>query len=244
MTKGTDIKIIIRNEREEDYKEVETMIRDAFYNLYVPGCAEHYVAHVIRGHEDFIKELDLVAEADGRIVASIMYTKAKLTNDKGEEKEILTFGPLAVAEEYQRRGLGKKLMAYSFEKAEKMGYDTVIIFGEPANYVTSGFKSCEKFKVSLDDGSYPSAMLVKELVAGALSGKSEIYEKDGNCKKDGNDDRSENVGNRWIYRQSPAFDIDEEAAELFDKGFEKKEKKYRPSQEGFYIHSRSFIKRE
>lgn len=216
----------IRNERETDYREVEIMIRDAFYNLYVPGCSEHYIAHAIRGHEDFVRELDLVIEADGKIIGSIMYTKAKLTDESGREKTILTFGPLAVAKEYQRRGLGKSLMEFSFEKAVSLGYDAVVIFGNPANYVTAGFKSCEKFKISLEDGSYPSAMLVKELIPGALR---EIGERSGK---------------HWIYRQSPAFETDEKEAELFDEGFEKKEKKYRPSQEEFYINSRSFIRGE
>lgn len=82
----------IRNEQEADYKEVEAVTRKAFYNMYVPGCMEHYLVHIMRGHEDFIPELDFVAELDGRVIGNIMYTKAKLTDESGNVKEILTFG--------------------------------------------------------------------------------------------------------------------------------------------------------
>ena len=92
----------IRNEKESDYKIVEEITRKAFYNMYIPGCYEHYLVHIMRGHEDFIPELDLVIELDGRVIGNIMYTKAKLTDENGTEKEILTFGPVSILPEYQR----------------------------------------------------------------------------------------------------------------------------------------------
>ena len=98
--------MIVRNEKETDHRHVEELIRKAFYNLYVPGCTEHYLARVMRGHEDFIPELDLVLELDGRVIGSILYTKAKLSDAAGKEKEILTFGPVCIAPEYQRMGYG------------------------------------------------------------------------------------------------------------------------------------------
>ena len=113
--------VIIRNETESDFRRVEEITRAAFWNLYVPGCSEHYVAHVIRSHEDFVKELDFVAEADGEIVGNIMYTKAQLLDEDGEKKEILTFGPISVLPEYQRQGIGTRLMEHSFEKAAGLG---------------------------------------------------------------------------------------------------------------------------
>ena len=102
--------IKIRNEKESDYKVVEDITRKAFYNLHVAGCGEHYLVHIMRGHEDFIPELDFVLELDGRVIGNIMYTKARLADESGAEKEILTFGPVSVAPEYQRRGCGKMLM--------------------------------------------------------------------------------------------------------------------------------------
>ena len=141
----------IRNETGADYQIVEEIIRKAFYNVYRPGCTEHYLAHVMRGHEDFIPELDFVAELDGRVIGNIMYTKAWLRDQKGNKKEILTFGPISVLPEYQRMGYGKMLIEHSFEQALKMGYDTVVIFGSPANYVGRGFKSCKKYNVCMEN---------------------------------------------------------------------------------------------
>ena len=99
----------IRRETQEDYRRVEELTRRAFWNLYVPGCSEHYLAHILRDHADFIPELDLVAELEGSIIGNIMYTKASLTDEDGTEKPILTFGPISVLPEYQRQGCGKAL---------------------------------------------------------------------------------------------------------------------------------------
>ena len=151
--------IQIRNEEEKDYKEVEAIIRKSFYNLYVPGCVEHYLAHVMRRHEDFVPELDLVLEMDGKIIGSIMYTKAKLVDEVGEEKEILTFGPVCILPGYQRKGYGKMLLERSFEKAASMGYDVIVIFGSPGNYVGRGFKSCKKYNICMENGICPAAMM-------------------------------------------------------------------------------------
>ncbi|MFQ8833633.1 MAG: GNAT family N-acetyltransferase [Ruthenibacterium lactatiformans] len=155
--------MIVRNEKETDHRHVEELIRKAFYNLYVPGCTEHYLARVMRGHEDFIPELDLVLELDGRVIGSILYTKAKLSDAAGKEKEILTFGPVCIAPEYQRMGSGRRLMETSFEKATALGYDVIVIF-KPGELCVPRLKSCKKFNVCADNGRYPAAMLVKELV--------------------------------------------------------------------------------
>lgn len=210
------MKITIRNETETDYRAVEELTREAFWNLNFPGCSEHYLIHVLRSHADFIPELDLVAEADGKIVGSIIYSKSKLTDEKGNEKDILTFGPLSVSPEYQRKGIGKALIEHSFIKAAELGYDTVVIFGSPSNYISRGFKSCKKYNVSLN-GYFSTAMLVKEIKENALDGRS------------------------WNFSESSAFDIDENAAEEFDKTFESKEKAYSKSQEEFFIYSHSSV---
>lgn len=217
MEKNKMETIIIRNETESDYRAVEELTRKAFWNVYAPGCSEHYLVHTMREHEDFVKELDLVVEVDGKIAASILYTKAKLTDENGMEKEILTFGPLSVLPEYQRRGYGKQLMKASFERAAALGFDTIVICGNPENYVSSGFKSCRKFNVSTGDGIYPTALLVKELTHGVLDEK------------------------KWIYKESAAYEFRIEEAEEFDRTFEPMEKGYQISQELFYIYSQSQI---
>ena len=207
----------IRNERELDYQIVEDITRNAFYNVYVPGCMEHYLVHIMREHEDFIPELDFVIELDGQIVGNIMYTKAKLTDEGGTEKEIVTFGPVSVLPEHQRKGYGKILIEYSLKCAAELGYEAVMIIGSPANYVSSGFQCCRKYNVCVEKDKYPAAMLVKELKPGALDGRL------------------------WFYSDSPVMIVDEKKAQAFDDNLEKMEKKWMPSQEAFYIMSHAFV---
>lgn len=212
--------VIIRGEIQKDHRAVEALTRRAFYNLYIPGCTEHYLVRVMRDHPDFVPELDLVLELDGEIIGSVMYTKATLTDDTGTVKKILTFGPVCIAPEHQRKGYGRRLLEYSFEKAAGLGYDVIVIFGSPANYVARGFVSCMKHNISDGDGRYPAAMMVKELVPGALDGRS------------------------WTYRDSPVMAIDEGEAMAYDDTLEPMTREHRPSQEEFYIMSHSFQEKE
>ena len=147
--------LIIRSEEPKDYEIVEEITRNAFYNLYMPGCVEHYLVHQMRGHPDFIPQLDLVLELDGAVIGYIMYTKATLTDVSGHVKDVLTFGPLCIDQRYQRKGYGKLLMAHSFEKALGMGYDAVVIFGMPSNYVSSGFVSCKRSTYAPKAAGFP-----------------------------------------------------------------------------------------
>lgn len=142
---------------------------------------------------------------------------SKSNRFQGEEKPILTFGPVCISPEHQRKGFGKQLMEHSFELAAALGYDTIVIFGNPGNYVSSGFVSCSRHGISLENGVFPSAMLVKELKPEALD------------------------GGKWIYYDSPVMRIDEQEAERFDAALEPMEKKVLPCQEEFFIHSHSTI---
>ena len=197
---------------------MEELTKTAFWNVNVPGCDEHYLVHVLRGHPDFVPELDFVLEEDGNVVGNILYTRAKLVDEEGNEKNVLTFGPLCVHPDYQRRGYGKKLQTHSFARAVEMGYDTVVIFGNPDNYVATGFKNGKRFHVGVGD-VYPVALLVKELTDGALDGR------------------------KWRYVESASYAIDEAAAEAFDRDFPQMEKAYLPSQELFYIYSHATVTR-
>lgn len=210
-------KITIRNEVPADYQRVEDITRKAFWNLYIPGCYEHYLVHVMRTHGDFLPELDFVIEEDGQIIGNIMYTKARLIDEFGEEKEILTFGPICILPEYQRMGYGKLLLEHSFKQAVALGYDVIVIFGTPGNYVGRGFQCCKKYNICLENGTYPTAMMAKELKPQALDRR------------------------KWMYHDSPVMNIDIEEAQRFDDGLEKMEKKFQPSQEEFYIHSHSVV---
>ena len=111
----------IRLETEKDYREVENLTREAFWNVYKPGADEHYFVHMMRSHPDFIPELAFVLEINGKIVGNIMYTKAWLEDENGERREILSFGPLCIAPAYQRQKLGKVLIEHSFAAARSMG---------------------------------------------------------------------------------------------------------------------------
>lgn len=207
----------IRNEEPRDYEVVESITRNAFYNLYIPGCVEHYLVHTMRDHEDFIRDLDFVLELDGEVIGSIMYTKATLTDEAGNVKNILTFGPLCIAPNFQRRGYGKLLMRHSFEKASAIGYDTVVILGMPNNYVSSGFVSCKRHNVCVEGDKFPAAMLLKELKPGVLDGR------------------------KWYYKDSPVMAVLTEDANAYDDTLPPKERKYTPTQEEFYIMSHSFV---
>ena len=214
--------LTIRLETEKDYRAVEELTREAFWNVYKPGADEYYYVHQMRSHPDFISELAFVLELDGKIIGNIMYTKAWLEDENGARKEILSFGPLCVAPEYQRQNFGKILIEHSFAAAKRLGYDVNIIFGNPGNYVSRGFVNCKKKNVSfVADGNFPTALLVCELIPNALGGK------------------------RWMYIPSTAADCCEDiaAVEAFDAAFPPKEKKWQPSQEEFYIYSHSSVVR-
>lgn len=212
--------ITIRNEEAGDFREVEHLVREAFWNVNVPGCCEHYLAHVLRSHADFVPELDLVAQtADGTLIANVMYTKSRLSGDDGTELSVLTFGPLSVRPGFQRQGIGRRLLEETFGRARAMGFAAVVIFGSPGNYVSRGFKSCRKYGVRTPDGRFPCALLVKELFDGALA-----------------------PGTQWTFHESPAYSIDSAAAAEFDAQFPPLKAEFRASQEEFYILSRSEIR--
>lgn len=209
---------LIRNEQSGDCRAVEELTREAFWNVYKPGAEEHYLVHVMRTHPDFIPALAFVITHGERIVANIMYMKSWLEDGTGAKKETLSFGPICVHCDYQRQGLGKWLISHSFAAAKGMGYDTVVIFGNPENYVCSGFKSALRFNVCLEGGIFPTSLLVCELTPGVLDGR------------------------RYYYRESDvcALLLPEKIAE-FDRTFPAKTPGWQPSQEKFYIYSHSQI---
>jgi len=210
--------IIIRNEKEDDYPIVEEVTREAFWNLYFPGCNEHYLVHQMRHHPDFIKELDFVAEYNGKVVGNIMYTKAQLIDEQGLKIDIISFGPLGVLPEFQRKGIGSSLINHTKTIAINTGIKAIVILGDPHNYCKHGFKSSKDYYISDIDGNYPYGLLVLELEEGVLS------------------------GHKWKYKYSNVYEVNENDAEEYDKKFPKKEKGYKYSQEVFSIAYRAYIK--
>ena len=161
--------ILIRREREDDYSAVENLTRRAFWNVYRPGCTEHYVLHCFRKSVNFVPELDLVMEKDGIIIGQIMYARAQISADSGKKTEVLTFGPVSVAPEYRGCGYGGRLVEYSLEQAQGLGAGAVLITGDLNFYGKFGFFEAGRagIRYADADGDAPY-FLAKELKPGFL----------------------------------------------------------------------------
>ena len=168
----------IRVEEERDYSTVESLVRQAFWNVYRPGCTEHYVLHHLRNCQDFIPELAFVMEVDGKIIGQNVFVKAQITKSNGTAFPILTMGPICIANEYKRKGYGKILLDYSLEKAKALGYGAVCFEGNIDFYGKSGFDVASKFGIKyhgLPEGMAADFFLCKELKSGYLDGITGVY---------------------------------------------------------------------
>ena len=131
--------ITIRLEKKEEYREVENLVRESFWNVYRPGCLEHYVLNQLREDPDFVAELDLVMLEDGKLIGQNIFMKAVIKADDGRDIPIMTMGPICIAPELKRKGYGKILLDYSLEKAAAMGCGAVCFEGNIDFYGKSGF---------------------------------------------------------------------------------------------------------
>ena len=169
----------IRPERKEDYREVENLIRESFWNVYRPGCSEHYVMHVLRDDPAFVKELDFVMEQDGRLIGQNMFMRTVINSDKGGDIPVLTMGPISITPELKRKGYGKALLDYCLEKAAEMGFGAVLFEGNILFYGKCGFDYARKFGIryhDLPEGADDSFFLCKELKSGYLSDVTGVYQ--------------------------------------------------------------------
>ena len=201
--------ITIRLENKEDYAEVESLVREAFWNVYRPGCLEHYVIHVLRDDPAFIKELDFVMETGGRIIGQNMFMKTVIESEAGGIVPVLTMGPICITPALKRRGFGKILLDYSLEKAAQLGFGAVLVEGNIAFYGKSGFDYARNFGIryhDLPEGADDSFFLCKELIPGYL----------------------DNV--TGVYQTPPGYYVDEADADEFDRRFPPMEKLKLPGQ--------------
>lgn len=173
-----EMDITIRPENESDYQAVENLTREAFWDLYQPGCVEHLFAHKLRKVQAFLAELDYVAERDHQIVGNIMYSKAKISDENGNEHEVITFGPLSVLPSHQKEGVGSALIHHTKKLAAEMGYKAIVIFGNPAYYHRFGFVNAAKFGITTGDGENFEAFMALELYEGALEGIAGKFHED------------------------------------------------------------------
>ena len=201
--------LTIRNEKKEDHRKVENLIRESFWNVYRPGCLEHFVIHKLRDDEAFIPELDFVMEIDGKLIGQNMFMKANIKADDGRDIPIMTMGPICIAHQLKRKGFGKILLDYSLEKAKEFGCKAVCFEGNIDFYGKSGFTFASNFGIryhGLPEGEDASFFLCKELEEGYLDGIT------------------------GEYATPKGYYVDENEAEEFDKNFPPKEKLKLPGQ--------------
>ncbi|MBQ9552755.1 MAG: N-acetyltransferase [Clostridia bacterium] len=170
--------ITIRLERPEEYREVETLVRESFWNVYRPGCSEHYVLHQLRNDPAFVPQLDFVMELDGKIIGQNMFMHAHISADDGRLIPIMTMGPICITPELKRQGYGKMLLDYSLKKAAAMGCGALCFEGNIQFYGKSGFDYARNFGLRYHDlpaGADDSFFLCKELIPGYLSGVTGEY---------------------------------------------------------------------
>ena len=201
--------IVIRIEEKSEYREVENLVRESFWNVYRPGCLEHYVLNQLRNDPEFVPELDFVMYLGGELIGQNIFVRTAITADDGRSIPIMTMGPICIKNEYKRKGYGKILLDYSLEKAAKLGCGAVCFEGNIDFYGKSGFKYASEFNIryhGLEEGQDASFFLCKELILGYLNGITGEY-------------------------ATPAgYFVDEKEAEEFDKMFPYKEKKKLPGQ--------------
>ena len=192
--------IEIREERPEDYQQTENVTREAFWNRYAPGCIEHYLLHVMRTSPAFVRPLDLVAVHGEQIIGNVVFVKGRILTDEGENVEVLTLGPISVHPDFQRRGVGQKLIEVAAEKAAQLGCRAILLCGDPDYYSKRGFLSAENYGIRTAQNKYLAALQVRELFLNALKG----------------------IQGRYF--ENPIYDVDPSKAEEFDSAFPRKEK--------------------
>ncbi len=201
--------VTIRLEKADDYRAVENLIRESFWNVYRPGCSEHYVIHVLRNDPAFVKELDFVMEKDGTLIGQNMFMKTVIEADDGRVIPILTMGPIGITPELKRQGYGKTLLDFSLEKAAELGFGAVLFEGNIGFYGKSGFDYASRFGIryhDLPEDADASFFLCKELIPGYLDGITGVY-------------------------QTPqGYYVDDADVDAFDQGFAPKEKQKLPGQ--------------
>lgn len=169
----------IRRETAADHRTVENLTREAFWNVYRPGCTEHYVLHQFRDRPEFVKELDLCLEVDGRIIGHVMFVHAKITADDGRVLPIMTFGPISIHPDFQRKGYGKILLDHALEKAAQMGVGAVCMEGNIGFYGKCGFDVASKSGIHYYAEPREEVVpyfLLKQLQEGFLDGVTGVYQ--------------------------------------------------------------------
>ena len=169
----------IRLEQKEDYGKVENLVRESFWNVYRPGCSEHFVIHVLRDDPACVKDLDFVMEQGGELIGQNMFMRTVINADDGRDIPVLTMGPICITPALKRQGYGKKLLDCSLEKATAMGFGAVLFEGNIGFYGKSGFDYARNFGIrypDLPEGADDSFFLCRELIPGYLDDVTGVYQ--------------------------------------------------------------------
>jgi predicted N-acetyltransferase YhbS len=200
---------VIRLEKKNEQREVENLVRESFWNIYRPGCYEHYLLHVMRDDADFVPELNYVIELDGKVIGQTVFVNSKIVTDSGTHLPTLSLGPICIAPEFKRQGYGKALLDYAFEKAAEYGYGAVLFEGNIDFYGKCGCETASNYHIryhGLGEGEDASFFLCRILKDGYLDGTS------------------------GVYKTPDVYFVSESDVDEFDKGFPPKQKLKLPGQ--------------
>lgn len=173
-----------RLETPHDYRETEIMTREAFWNVYCPGCFEHFMLHQIRQSSAFIESLDFVAVKDGHIIGNVVSVQSHIEGDDGLKHVVLSLGPIAVLPPFQRMGIGRRLIELTRQNALRIGYSAILLCGDPDYYSKNGFEPAQNYCIRTKDNKFAAALQVlwlkypdKNKLAGRYI-ENDIYEFD------------------------------------------------------------------
>ena len=172
------MEVSIKKTDKKDFFQTENLTREAFWNVYKPGCDEHLILNKIRKSKSYIPELDLVAIKENQIIGHIISTKARVIDTVNMEHEVLCVGPISVLPEFQKRGVGTKLLNYSITEAENLGYTAMILFGNPDYYHRFGFRNAKENEITTKDFKNFEPFMALELQLNSLKNVSGRFFED------------------------------------------------------------------
>ena len=195
---------IIRPETPSDYAPMEHLVRDAFWDVYHPGAAEHLLVHKLRDNPACLRACCFAAELDGRLAGGIWYALSTIEKPDGRKLAVPSLGPIAVAPAFQKRGVGSALIRHTVPLVRAAGHPAIVLFGDPAYYGRFGFEPGRNAGLAASDGNYYDVLQVLRFDSGAdLSGR---------------------------YLEGDAYAFDEAELAAFDAQFPPREKHVLPGQ--------------
>ncbi len=163
--------MIIRRETPEEFSQIYDLVKIAFQTAKVSNGKEQDFVNHLRSSGNYIPELALVADENGKLIGHIMLTKTFIVNS-GNKFGTLLLAPISVALDYRNKGVGSNLIKESFKLAKDMGYTSVFLVGDPAYYHRFGFKASVNFGIKNINNIPDEYVMACELVPDALHGIS------------------------------------------------------------------------